>query len=35
MKDIRREVERHSSTPRTPSPEGVPAGAPSETRVSV
>jgi len=29
MKDIRREVERHSSTPRTPSPEGVPAGAPS------
>ena len=35
MKDIRREVERHSSTPRTPSPEGVPAGAPSESRVSV
>jgi cytochrome c oxidase subunit 1 len=33
MKDIRREVERHSSNPRRPAPASVPA--PSETTVSV
>jgi cytochrome c oxidase subunit 1 len=31
MKDIRREVERHSNTPRTPAPATVPAGVPSES----
>jgi cytochrome c oxidase subunit 1 len=35
MKDIRREVERHSNAPRTPAPASVPAGVPSESTVPV
>jgi hypothetical protein len=35
MKDIRREIERQSLTPRTPVPATITADAPSESKVSV
>jgi cytochrome c oxidase subunit 1 len=35
MKDIRREIERQSLTPRTPAPATITADAPAESRVSV